>query len=76
MTLRKLRETQCVKMRWQFVLLPDSRECLMKLNTNDLCLNHLITSSIAVFNKHLGYDGRRIRHKNAEAIHAIAARED
>jgi hypothetical protein len=38
MTLRQLRETQCVKTRGQFVLLPNSKAYLMLLNTNILCL--------------------------------------
>ena len=48
--------------------LPDSKACLMRLITNKLCQTPLTASSIAVFNKHLGYDGRRIRHKNAAAV--------
>jgi hypothetical protein len=71
MTLRQLRETQFVKMRGQFVLLPDLKACLMLLNSNNLCRPPLIASSIAVFSKHLGYDGRRIRHKNAAAVDVI-----
>ena len=36
--LQQPRQTQCVKMRGQFVLLPDSKAYLMRLNTNILCL--------------------------------------
>ena len=38
MTLPQLREAQCFKMRGQFVLSPDSKVSLMRLNTNKLCL--------------------------------------
>ena len=41
MTLRQLHQTQCVKMRGQFVLSPDSKACLMRLNVNILCMTSL-----------------------------------
>ena len=76
MTLRQDREIQRAKMRGKFLRLLNSKACLMRLNTNNLSLPPLTTSSIAVFSKHLGYDGRRIRHNNAAAVDAIEARAD
>jgi hypothetical protein len=68
MTLPQLQRTQRAKMRGKFLRLLNSKACLMRLNTNNLCLPPLTASSIAVFSKHLGYDGRRIRHKNVAAV--------
>ena len=41
MTLRRLHQTQCVKMRGEFLHLLDSNACLTQLNINNLCLNFL-----------------------------------
>ena len=41
MTLRQLHQTQCVKMRGEFLHLLDSNACLTQLNINNLCLNFL-----------------------------------
>jgi hypothetical protein len=47
MALRQSRVTKCVKMRVQFVRLPDSKTYLMRLNTNILCLTPLTRRSRA-----------------------------
>jgi len=38
---RQLRQTQCVKMRVQFLRFLDLKACLMQLNINNLCLTPL-----------------------------------
>jgi hypothetical protein len=35
MTLRQLRQTQCIKIQGQFVLTPNSKACLRQLNINN-----------------------------------------